>query len=56
MHSFRDFSLRDPELPDSIAPLQALRLRAVSIFDAVYEGLDAAADRHFEEVAGTSGR
>jgi phenylacetic acid degradation operon negative regulatory protein len=56
MHAFRDFSLHDPELPDAIAPLHDLRLRAVAVFDAVYEGLDAAADRHFEEVAGTSGR
>jgi phenylacetic acid degradation operon negative regulatory protein len=56
MHSFRDFSLHDPELPDSITPLHDLRLKAVSVFDAVYEGLDAAADRHFEEIAGTTGR
>jgi phenylacetic acid degradation operon negative regulatory protein len=51
MHSFRDFSLLDPELPDAIAPLQGLRTEAIGTFDAVYEGLADAADRHFEEVA-----
>jgi phenylacetic acid degradation operon negative regulatory protein len=56
MHSFRDFSLHDPELPDTITPLHDLRIKAVSVFDAVYEGLDAAADRHFEEIAGIRGR
>jgi phenylacetic acid degradation operon negative regulatory protein len=56
MHSFRNFSLHDPELPDSITPLHDLRAKAVSIFDAVYEGLDAPAHRHFEEVAGIRGR
>ncbi len=55
MHSFRDFSLLDPELPDAIAPLHDLRLRAVTVFDAVYEGLEEPADRHFEEVAGAKG-
>jgi phenylacetic acid degradation operon negative regulatory protein len=55
MHAFRDFVLRDPELPEPIAPLHDLRLRAVGVFDAAYEGLAAAAERHFEEVAGTSG-
>jgi phenylacetic acid degradation operon negative regulatory protein len=56
MHSFRDFSLHDPELPDSIVPVHELRVRAVSVFDVVYEGLGTAGHRHFEEVAGTSGR
>jgi phenylacetic acid degradation operon negative regulatory protein len=56
MHSFRDFSLHDPELPDSITTLHDLRVKAVAVFDAVYEGLDAAADRHFAEIAGTRGR
>jgi phenylacetic acid degradation operon negative regulatory protein len=56
MHSFRNFSLHDPELPDSVAPLQDLRAKAVSVFDAVYEGLDAPAHRHFEKVAGIKGR
>ena len=51
MHSFRDFSLHDPELPDSIVPLGDLRLRAVTVFDSVYEGLSAAAGRYFEAVA-----
>jgi phenylacetic acid degradation operon negative regulatory protein len=51
MHSFRGFSLLDPELPDSIAPLGERRNEAVKVFDAVYERLADAADRHFEEVA-----
>jgi phenylacetic acid degradation operon negative regulatory protein len=51
MHSFRGFSLLDPELPDSIAPLHDRRAKAVEVFDAVYEGLDTAADRHFDEIA-----
>jgi phenylacetic acid degradation operon negative regulatory protein len=56
MHCFRDFSLHDPELPDSIAPLHDHRLRAVAVFDSVYEGLRPAAERHFAKVAGTSVR
>lgn len=51
MHSFRSFSLVDPELPDSIAPLLDRRAQAIKTFDAVYEGLAGAADRHFEAVA-----
>lgn len=51
MHGFRGFSLVDPELPDSIAPLLARRARAIEVFDAAYAGLAEAADRHFEEVA-----
>jgi phenylacetic acid degradation operon negative regulatory protein len=51
MHSFRGFSLVDPELPDSIAPLLDRRAEAIKTFDAVYEGLAGAADRHFEEIA-----
>lgn len=51
MHSFRGFSLLDPELPDSITPLHERRAKAVDVFDTVYAGLDAAANRHFEEIA-----
>jgi phenylacetic acid degradation operon negative regulatory protein len=47
---FRGFSLLDPELPDAIAPLRERRAEVVATFDAVYEGLAAAADRHFEEI------
>jgi phenylacetic acid degradation operon negative regulatory protein len=54
MHSFRGFSLLDPELPDSITPLHERRGKAVEVFDVVYEGLDSAAGRHFEEVAGAA--
>jgi phenylacetic acid degradation operon negative regulatory protein len=51
MHAFRGFSLIDPELPDSIVPLRDSRAKAVAVFDAVYEGLAPAAERHFEEIA-----
>jgi phenylacetic acid degradation operon negative regulatory protein len=51
MHHFRGFSMLDPELPDTIAPLRQRRTEAVATFDAVYEGLAAAADRYFEKVA-----
>ena len=51
-HSFRDFSLVDPELPDTIAPLHELRARTVAVFDSAYRGLEESAERHFEEVAG----
>lgn len=51
MHAFRGFSLLDPELPDSIAPLHDRRAEAASVFDTAYEGLAEAADRHFQEVA-----
>lgn len=50
MHQFRGFSLLDPELPEAIAPLRERRAEVVATFDAVYEGLAAAADRHFEEI------
>jgi phenylacetic acid degradation operon negative regulatory protein len=50
MQHFRGFSLLDPELPDAIAPLRERRAEVVATFDAVYEGLAAAADRHFEEI------
>jgi phenylacetic acid degradation operon negative regulatory protein len=50
MHFFRGFSLLDPELPDAIVPLHHRRAEAVATFDAVYEGLAAAADHHFEEI------
>jgi phenylacetic acid degradation operon negative regulatory protein len=52
MHSFRDFSLADPELPDALTRLHALRSEAVAVFDTVYEGLGKPAERHFEEIAG----
>lgn len=50
IHHFRGFSLLDPELPETIAPLRERRAEVVATFDAVYEGLAAAADRHFEEI------
>ncbi|HEY2055665.1 MAG TPA: PaaX family transcriptional regulator C-terminal domain-containing protein [Solirubrobacterales bacterium] len=51
MHSFRRFSLLDPELPDQMVPLHQRRARAVATFDAVYDGLTEASQRHFEAVA-----
>jgi phenylacetic acid degradation operon negative regulatory protein len=56
VHAFRDFSLRDPELPDSVVPVHLLRSRAVGVFDSVYGDLEESALRHFEEVAGAKGR
>lgn len=55
IHSFRSFSLMDPELPESIAPMMAGRGRVVSTFDSVYESLRPAAEAYFEGVAVVSG-
>ncbi len=51
MHAFRAFAQLDPELPDELAPLSHSRARAVEIFDALYDGLAAASQRHFDAVA-----
>jgi phenylacetic acid degradation operon negative regulatory protein len=51
MHAFRAFAQLDPELPDELAPLSRSRARAVEIFDALYTGLAAASQRHFDAVA-----
>ncbi len=50
-HRFREFPASDPELPRDIDPLRALRTEAVSIFDAVHQGLAAASDAHFRQAA-----
>lgn len=50
MHAFRTFAQLDPELPDELAPLSAWRERAVEIFDALYNGLAASSQRHFDAV------
>lgn len=51
IHRFREFPAADPELPREIDPLRALRTEAVSIFDAVHQGLSDAADDHFRLAA-----
>jgi phenylacetic acid degradation operon negative regulatory protein len=51
MHAFRAFAQLDPELPDELAPLSRSRERAVEIFDALYNGLAASSQRHFDAVA-----
>lgn len=51
MHAFRAFAQLDPELPDELAPLSRSRARAIEIFDALYTGLAAASQRHFDAVA-----
>jgi phenylacetic acid degradation operon negative regulatory protein len=50
MHQFRAFAQLDPELPDELAPLSAPRARAAEIFDALYTGLAASSQRHFDAV------
>lgn len=51
IHRFREFPATDPELPRDIDPLRALRTEAVSIFDAVHQGLSDQADNHFQQAA-----
>ena len=51
MHAFRAFAQLDPELPDELAPLSGSRERAAEIFDALYNGLAAPSQRHFDAVA-----
>jgi phenylacetic acid degradation operon negative regulatory protein len=51
MHAFRAFAQLDPELPDELAPLSGSRQRAAEIFDALYNGLAAPSQRHFDAVA-----
>jgi phenylacetic acid degradation operon negative regulatory protein len=51
MHAFRAFAQLDPELPDELAPLSGSRARAAEIFDALYTGLAAPSQRHFDAVA-----
>ena len=53
MHAFRSFAQLDPELPDELAPLSAPRRRTAEIFDALYTGLAAPSQRHFDAVAGS---
>ena len=51
MHAFRAFAQLDPELPEELAPLSGPRERAAEIFDALYNGLAAPSQRHFDAVA-----
>jgi phenylacetic acid degradation operon negative regulatory protein len=50
MHTFRAFAQLDPELPDELAPLSRSRSRAAEIFDALYSGLAAPSQRHFDAI------
>jgi phenylacetic acid degradation operon negative regulatory protein len=50
VHMFRGFPTLDPELPEDLAPLSRPRARAVKTFHAVYEGLSASSQRHFDAV------
>jgi phenylacetic acid degradation operon negative regulatory protein len=52
MHTFRGFPFLDPELPEELAPVSRARARAVKTFHAVFDGLAARAQRHFEVVTG----
>jgi phenylacetic acid degradation operon negative regulatory protein len=52
MHMFRGFAQLDPELPEEIAPLSGPRTRAAEIFEALYTGLSASSQRHFDAVTG----
>jgi phenylacetic acid degradation operon negative regulatory protein len=49
-HAFRAFVQLDPELPDELAPLSGPRSRAAHTFEALYTGLAAASQRHFDAV------
>jgi phenylacetic acid degradation operon negative regulatory protein len=53
MHSFRAFAFLDPELPEEYAPLSEARTRAADIFEALYTGLAAPSQRHFDAVTET---
>ncbi|MBV9337414.1 MAG: PaaX family transcriptional regulator [Solirubrobacterales bacterium] len=55
IHAFRGFAQLDPELPDELAPLAAPRRRAAEVFDALYTGLAAPSQRHFDSVTRACG-
>ena len=50
MHLFRGFAQLDPELPDELQALGGARTRAADIFEALYTGLAAPSQRHFDAV------
>ena len=50
VHMFRGFAQLDPELPEELAPLSEPRTRAADIFEALYTGLAASSQRHFDAV------
>jgi phenylacetic acid degradation operon negative regulatory protein len=56
MHTFRAFAQLDPELPDELAPLSRSRTRAAEIFDALYSGLAAPSQRHFDAITAPAAR
>ena len=50
VHSFRQFALLDPELPNGLASRPEHRAGAVRLFAELYEALAPAAQRHFDQV------
>ncbi|MBV9818785.1 MAG: phenylacetic acid degradation protein PaaX [Solirubrobacterales bacterium] len=51
LHRFRSFPSIDPELPESVDSVGALRARAVACFDEVYGELEEFATAYFRAVA-----
>jgi phenylacetic acid degradation operon negative regulatory protein len=49
-HAFRAFAQLDPELPEELAALSSARTRAAEIFEALYAGMAAPSQRHFDAV------
>lgn len=54
VHQFRRFPLLDPELPDELMPEPRLRPAVVNLFDQIFDGLHAPAQRHFDLVTRSS--
>jgi phenylacetic acid degradation operon negative regulatory protein len=52
VHLFRGFPPLDPELPEQLAPLSAVRSRAVRTFHVLYSRLAPSSQRHFDAVTG----
>jgi phenylacetic acid degradation operon negative regulatory protein len=50
VHTFRQFAVLDPELPEDLVPAPEHRSRAVRLFHDLYPALAPAAQRHFDEV------
>jgi phenylacetic acid degradation operon negative regulatory protein len=50
VHSFRQFPLLDPELPENLVQPPQGRAEAVTLFHQLYPALAAPAQRHFDEV------
>jgi phenylacetic acid degradation operon negative regulatory protein len=50
VHTFREFPVLDPELPEDLVPPPAHRAEALQLFHDLYPALAPAAQRHFDEV------